>query len=223
MKTQTLNFSTANGDTTAFCALPDDADDAPAVILIQEWWGLNDHIKDIAGRYADEGFISIAPDLYRGKLAKDPEEAAAMMAELAIDDGIDTIRNAVAKAKDEFGRSGFGISGYCMGGTYALRAACEVDGIEASAPFYGDIPPEDILKDLDVPVLFVAALQDDWINPKKVAEELESVAERHDLPVDIMRYDADHAFFNDTRPAVYDEEAAKDAWSKVLSFFRKNL
>lgn len=223
MKTQTLSFSTANGDTTAFCALPDSVgDDTPAVILIQEWWGLNDHIKDIARRYADEGFIAIAPDLYRGKLAKDPDEAAEMMADLALEDGIDTIRNAVAKAEEEFGNEGFGISGYCMGGTYALRAACEVDGIEASAPFYGDIPPEDVLKDLDVPVLFTSGLKDAWINPEKVGQ-LESIAERHDLPVEILRYDADHAFFNDTRPEVYDEGAAKDAWSKVLSFFRENL
>ncbi len=75
MKTETLTFSTANGDTTAFVAMPDEAN-GKAVILIQEWWGLNDHIKDIAGRYADEGFTAIAPDLYRGKLATNPDEAS---------------------------------------------------------------------------------------------------------------------------------------------------
>lgn len=224
MKTQTLSFSTANGDTTAFVAVPDSGpgDDTPAVILIQEWWGLNDHIKDIAGRYADEGFIAIAPDLYRGKLASNPEEASKMMADLKIEDGIDTIRNAVSKARETFGNSHFGISGYCMGGTYALRAACEVDGVSAAAPFYGDIPPEDILRELSVPVIFVSGLKDAWINPEKV-EELESAAEKYELPVEVLKYDADHAFFNDTRPEVYNEAAAMDAWAKVIGFFRDNL
>ena len=223
MKTQTLSFSTANGDTTAYAAMPDSADDnTRAVILIQEWWGLNDHIKDIAGRYAEEGFIAIAPDLYRGKIATNPEEASKMMAELKIEDGIDTIRNTVAKARETFGKSVFGISGYCMGGTYALRASCEVDGIGAAAPFYGDIPAESLLKELSVPVLFVSGLKDAWINPEKVGE-LEAAAEKYDLPVDVLKYDADHAFFNNTRPDVYDEGAAKDAWGRVLGFFRENL
>ena len=85
MKTETLNFDTANGATTAFAAIPDNRDEnTKAVILIQEWWGLADHIKDIAGRYADEGFICIAPDLYRGKLATNPDEASKLMQELKV-------------------------------------------------------------------------------------------------------------------------------------------
>ena len=87
MKTETLSFSTANGDTTAYIAMPDDAN-GKAVILIQEWWGLNDHIKDIAERYAGEGFTAIAPDLYRGQIAANPEEAGKMMNALAIEDGL---------------------------------------------------------------------------------------------------------------------------------------
>lgn len=223
MNTRTLNFSTSNGDTTAYVAIPDGVGaDTPAVLLIQEWWGLNDHIKDIAGRYADEGFIAIAPDLYRGKIATNPDEASKMMHDLQIEDGIDTIRNAVAAAREEFGNSHFGITGYCMGGTYALRAACEVDGISAAAPFYGDIAPEEVLKGLDVPVVFVSGLKDAWINPEKVGE-LEAAAEKYALPVEVLKYDSDHAFFNDTRPEVYDEAAAKDAWAKVTGFFRDKL
>ena len=223
MNTKTLSFSTANGDTTAYCAIPDSVDEGmPAVILIQEWWGLNDHIKDIAGRYADEGFIAIAPDLYRGKVATNPDEASKMMHDLKIEDGIDTIRNTVAAAREEFGKSHFGISGFCMGGTYALRAACEVDGISAAAPFYGDIAPEEVLKDLDVPVVFVSGLRDAWINPEKVGE-LEAAADKYELPVEVLKYDADHAFFNDTRPDVYNKSAAEDAWAKVIGFFRDSL
>ncbi len=223
MKTETLSFDTANGATTAYAALPDEINDATkAVILIQEWWGLNDHIKDIAGRYAEEGFIGIAPDLYRGKLAKGSEEAGEMMEALQIEDGVDTIKNTIAKVNDTYGRSLVGISGYCMGGTYSLRAACELDGIGAAAPFYGDIPPEDILQNLKVPVTFVSGTKDAWINPEKVAE-LRNAAEKYNLQVDFLTYEADHAFFNNTRPEVYDENASADAWAKVLAFFRNNL
>lgn len=223
MNTQTLNFDTANGTTTAFVAVPDNSNEnAKAVILIHEWWGLNDHIKDIASRYAKEGFIAIAPDLYHGKLAASPDEAGKLMADLAIEDGLDTIRKAIAAARVAFGNSHFGISGYCMGGTYALRAACEVEGISAAAPFYGDIPPEGILNNLKVPVVFISGTKDGWINPAKVAE-LEAAADRYKLDVDSVVYEADHGFFNNTRPEVFDKDAADDAWAKVIGFFNDKL
>ncbi|MEZ5347103.1 MAG: dienelactone hydrolase family protein [Pyrinomonadaceae bacterium] len=223
MNTQTFSFDTTNGATTAFVARPDDtSENTKAVILIQEWWGLNDHIKDIAIRYANEGFIAIAPDLYRGKLAADPEEAGKMMADLAIEDGLETIRNTVEVSRRAFGNTHFGITGYCMGGTYALRAACEVEGISAAAPFYGDIPDEEILQKLKVPVVFISGTKDAWINPEKVAG-LEAAADKYDLDVDSVVYEADHAFFNNTRPEVYDKNAADDAWAKVIGFFNDKL
>ncbi|HQX57355.1 MAG TPA: dienelactone hydrolase family protein, partial [Pyrinomonadaceae bacterium] len=89
MLTETLTFETAGGPTTAFVAMPD-GETGQAVLLIHEWWGLNQHIKDIAGRYAAEGFIAIAPDLYRGSVATNPEDASKMMHALAIEDGLDT-------------------------------------------------------------------------------------------------------------------------------------
>lgn len=221
MRTETLNFDTGGGATTAFVALPD-ADTTKAVIVIQEWWGLNDHIRDIAGRYADEGFIAIAPDLYRGRLATNPTEAGEMMNALAIDDGIDTIRNAVDAVRDYFAVTHFGITGFCMGGTYALRAACVLEGFSAAAPFYGDIPDDEVLKKLRTPTIFVSAMQDGWINPEKVGR-LEDAVERYELPVHSVKYDADHAFFNDTRPEVYDQKAASDAWALVVGFFNDKL
>ncbi len=223
MKTETLNFDTANGATTAFVAMPDNADEnTKAVILIQEWWGLADHIKDIATRYADEGFICIAPDLYRGKMAKNPDEAGKLMNDLKIEDGIDTIKNTITKARETYDLKHFGITGYCMGGTYALRAACQLEVLSAAAPFYGDIPEEDVLKNLKVPVTFISGTKDGWINPEKVAQ-LEEIADKYELPVDSVKYEADHAFFNDTRPEVYDETAAKDAWALVTGFFNDKL
>jgi carboxymethylenebutenolidase len=221
MKTELLNLDTAGGATTAYVARPDD-DTTAAVILIQEYWGINDHIRDLARRYANEGFVCVTPDMYRGKLAKDSAEAARFMQDLAIEDGMEIIRQAVAEAKRVYKVEKLAITGYCMGGTFALRAACEIGELAAAAPFYGDIPEENVLKQLKVPTLFVAGKRDAWINPKKV-NQLTEAARKYDLPVEAVTYDADHAFFNDTRPEVYDAEAAADAWRRVLDLFRKRL
>lgn len=221
MKSETLEFNTANGQTTAYVALPD-VDTDKALVLIHEWWGLNDHIKDVANRYAQEGFTVIAPDLFRGKVTTDPAEASKLMHSLAIEDGIDTIRNAIQAAKERYNILSFGITGFCMGGTFALRAACEIDGLKASVPFYGDIPEEEILKKLKVSTMFISGKRDQWITPEKVSK-MEEIASKYGLPLESIKYDADHAFFNNTRPEVYDETAAKDAWEKVLKFFKEKL
>jgi carboxymethylenebutenolidase len=221
MKTETLKLNASRSATTAHVARPD-SNTVAAVILIQEWWGINDHIRDIAGRYAKEGYLCIAPDLYRGKLAKNAEEAGKLMRSLAIEDGLETIREAIAEAKRAYSAQKVGITGYCMGGTFALRAACELSEIAAAAPFYGDIPEEDVLKQLKVPTLFIAGKRDAWINPEKVSQ-LKDAARKYNLPVEVISYDADHAFFNNTRPEVYNAEAAADAWRRVLELFRKHL
>ncbi|HEX8248045.1 MAG TPA: dienelactone hydrolase family protein [Pyrinomonadaceae bacterium] len=222
MKTENLQFNTANGASTAYVATAADETNGKAVILIHEWWGLNDHIKDIANRYAEAGFTAIAPDLYRGKVTQDKEEAGKLMQNLDVEDGLNTIQMAIDKARETYGIEKFGITGFCMGGTFALRAACELENIGAAAPFYGDIPDEFTLKDLKCPVIFVSGTKDQWINPEKVGE-MERIAEENFLPIESLKYDADHAFFNDTRPEVYDAAAAKDVWAKVLEFFNKNL
>lgn len=221
MTTEEFSFSTAGGETTAYVAMPQ-TESNKVVMLIQEWWGLNDHIKDIAGRYAAEGFIAVAPDLYRGKIAADPTEAAELMNALELADGVDTIENARKTACERFGVDNVAITGYCMGGTFSLRAACLLDGIAAAAPFYGDIPEDEVLQKLAAPTIFIAGEKDEWINPEKVAT-LENAAIAFDLPVEVITYNADHAFFNDTRPEVYDADAAKDAWSKVVELFNRNL
>lgn len=221
MSADTLSFSTSNGDTTAYVSRPVAAN-GKAVILIHEWWGLNDHVKDIADRYAKEGFVAIAPDLYRGKIATDAEEASKMMHELSIEDGIDVIKHAAETAREALGTTQMGITGYCMGGTFALRAACDLKDFAASAPFYGDIPDDEVLSKLRTPTIFISGTRDGWITPEKVSG-LESAAEKYELPVESVKFDADHAFFNNTRPEVYDAEAAREAWSRVIAFFNEKL
>ena len=221
MRTETLDLNISRGATTAYVARPE-TDSAAAVILIQEYWGINDHIRDLAGRYANEGYLCLAPDLYRGKLAKNPQEASQFMQALSTEEGMEIIRQTIAVANAKYKVQKLGITGYCMGGTFALRAACEINELAAAAPFYGDIPEEDVLKKLTVPTLFIAGKRDSWINPEKV-NKLREAARKYNLPVEVVSYDADHAFFNDTRPEVYDAEAAADAWRRVLDLFRKHL
>jgi len=221
MNAESLNLSTSSGATTAYVTRPHEPVSA-AVILIQEYWGINDHIRDLAGRYAKEGYLCVAPDLYRGRVAADAKEASALMQALPIEDGLETIRKAIAAAKDQYQVDQFVITGYCMGGTFVLRAACDIPELKAAAPFYGDVPDERVLAKLRVPTLFIAGKRDAWINPEKV-NGLKEVATKYNLPVEVVSYDADHAFFNDTRPEVYDAEAAADAWKRVLEHFKKHL
>lgn len=221
MKAESLNLKTSQGATTAYVARPNDPASA-GVILVQEYWGINEHIRDLASRFAGEGYLCVAPDLYRGRLAANKDEAAAMMQALPIEDGMETIRKAIGAAMETYQIENFAIIGFCMGGTFALRAACDMPELKAAAPFYGDIPEQDVLKKLRVPTLFIAGERDAWINPQKV-NGLKEVAKKYDLPVEAVSYDADHAFFNDTRPQVYDPEAAADAWRRVLAHFEKHL
>lgn len=221
MHTETLNLTTTNGPATAYVARPQ-KDATAAVVLIQEWWGINDHIRDIAGRYADEGYLCVAPDLYRGKVAIDPDEAARLMKALTTADGLETISKAIDETHRAYSVQRIGITGYCMGGTFTLRAACELPALRAFAAFYGDIPDEQTLQQCGVPGLFFAGERDAWINPEKV-NGLRKAVVKYSLPIEVISYDADHAFFNDTRPQVYDAAAAADAWQRVLAHFRKHL
>ena|SRR5215471_4932887 len=221
MNAESLPLASSFGATTAYVArLPEDV--SAGVILVQEYWGINEHIRDLAGRFAAEGYLCVAPDLYRGRVAADGGEASAMMQALRTEDGMETIHKAIEAATETYKINRFAVIGFCMGGTFAMRAACELPELKAAAPFYGDIPEEEVLKKLRVPTLFIAGKRDAWINPAKV-NRLKEVAQKYNLPVEAVSYDADHAFFNDTRPQVYDREAATDAWRRVLEHFRKNL
>jgi len=225
MNVESLDLDTSRGATTVYVARPQTetpTEVRAGVLLIHEWWGINDHIRDLAGRYAKEGYLCVAPDLFRGRVAKDTGEASALMQALEIDDGMEVIRKAMDAAAETYQVKRFAITGYCMGGTFALRAACEFPDLAAAAPFYGDIPEERVLAKLRVPTLFIAGKRDAWINEEKV-NQLRELAAKYNLPVEVVSYDADHAFFNDTRPEVYNAEAAADAWRRVLEHFGNHL
>jgi carboxymethylenebutenolidase len=193
----------------------------PVVVLIHEWWGINDHIRDVASRYAQEDFVHRARS-FRGKTARDPQEAARLMQSLAIEDGVGTIKTAIDEAKRRYNTSKCGITGFCMGGTFALRAACDLsDDLAASIPLRRRTRRKRACEVESADAFHRGqARQLDYAG--KVAA-LEESARKHHLPVEARSYDADHAFFNDTRPEVYDAEAAQDAWRRALDFFREHL
>jgi carboxymethylenebutenolidase len=194
--------------------------------VIQEWWGLNDNIKDIAQRFAGEGFAALAPDLYHGKVVREPDEAQKAM--MATD--MNRASKELTKAADYLASQpytqgrGIGATGFCMGGGLALALACDSPQIKAVVPFYGGNPtPIDRVANIQGPVFAVYAEHDAWVN-SAMREALESALRQHDKRYETKTYPGtEHAFFNDTRPDVYNEAASKDAWGKVLELFRANL
>ena len=144
-----------------------------------------------------------------------------MMNSLAIEDGLDTIKHAMDAASIAFDVSHFGITGFCMGGTFALRAACELEGLSAAAPFYGDVPEEEVLKKLTVPTIFISGPKMHGSIPKRspVSGRVRNGSSCRSVRSSTMR----PAFFNDTRPEVYDRTAADDAWQWLSDFSRTSL
>ncbi|MHB8244508.1 MAG: dienelactone hydrolase family protein [Acidimicrobiales bacterium] len=200
----------------------------PGVVVIQEWWGLVDHIKDVCDRFARAGFVALAPDLYHGKKVSEPDEAAKEMMSLQLDRAAKDMSGAIDAVKAASSGSGVGVVGFCMGGGLALvLAAQRSDDVRAVVPFYGAIPWEGLQPDhasITAAVLGHYAEKDEWANPE-VVRELESQLRQGGNPdVALHIYPGtDHAFFNDTRPEVYDEGASKVAWQRTLDFLRSHL
>jgi carboxymethylenebutenolidase len=193
----------------------------PALLVIHEWWGLNEHIGSVAERFAKEGYVVLAPDLFDGKVTKDPEEAGRWMQALSPEKGLSILNGAVEflKAVENVDANRIGVTGFCMGGTFTLLLACKNAYIKASAPFYGDVPQDDVLKDLKAPVLFIGAENDFWITVEKMTRLSDGLAKYEKLGEVKIYSGVGHAFFNDTRPDAYNKEAAEAAWMEVNRFF----
>lgn len=194
-----------------------------ALILIHEWWGVTPHIRDVAGRYAREGFRVTAPDLYDGVTTSDAQEAARLMAGLSPEQGLARLKVVLKGLRARPDVSTVGVTGFCMGGTFALRLACE-QKLEAAAPFYGDIPEDTgFIAGLTCPLLFIGGGKDAWITTVKMGR-LDVALRNYRREGEVRIYaGADHAFFNDTRPEVFSASDAADAWERVVGFFRRHL
>jgi carboxymethylenebutenolidase len=216
---------TANGTTTpGYLARPKGR--GPGVIVIQEWWGLVPHIEQIADRFADAGFVALAPDLYHGESTKSPDQAGKMMMAMRVDQAERDLAGAIdhLTAQPEVSSKKVGTVGFCMGGALSLFAASKNPEVGACVVFYGGHPhvkPD--LAALQAPVLGFFAGKDGFVTPQAVKAldaELTRLGKRHEFHT---YPEADHAFFNDHRPEVYDAAAAADAWGKMLAFFKQEL
>jgi len=198
----------------------------PAVVVIQEWWGLVPHIEDLVERFAREGFVAIAPDLYHGKTAKSPDEAGKMLMELDADRALTEISGAGSYLlqRPECSSKTYGVVGFCMGGALAKYTATKDRNAGATVSFYGGFKKVDYdWANMSGAIMLIAGERDRGVpatGERALGEKLESLGKK----VEVHTYpDADHAFFNDTRPEVYNKEAAADAWRRTLDFFRANI
>ena len=220
-----VQFPFAGGTTGGYLAEPENSS-GPGVIVIQEWWGLVDHIKDVCDRFAAEGFVALAPDLYHGKTTKSPDEAGKLMMAMRIDEAERDLSAAVdyLSTLDSTTSEKIGAVGFCMGGALALYTATKNPKVGACVVFYGGHPKvKPDLPNLNAPVLGLYAEKDGFVTPE-LARDLERQLKDLGKQIEVNIYkDTDHAFFNDTRPEVYNAEAAADAWQRTVGFLRRNL
>lgn len=215
-------FTAEGKSAEGYLAQPVGSANAPALVLIQEWWGLNQHIEDIAQRYARAGYIVAAVDLYDGKVTKDATEAGVLMSGLNPQSALEKLGTTIAYLRNQPNVTAVGVTGFCMGGVYTLLAACH-NQVEAAAPFYGIPDDLSVLEKLSCPVLFIGGEKDQWITVEKM-NKLDAALKQYGKQAEVKIYaGADHAFFNDTRPEVYSAADAADAWQSVLAFFAQHL
>ena len=193
----------------------------PGIVVIQEWWGLNDQICGVADRFARAGYNALAPDLYKGRVTTEADEANHLMTGLDFPDATHQDLRGAAQHLTSVGGK-VAVMGFCMGGALAIAAAVHVPGIAAAVPFYG-IPPKEFAdpEKVRVPLQGHFANRDDWCTPAAV-DAVETALKRTGVAFEIYRYDAAHAFANERSPA-YDVNAAHLAWERMSAFLKARL
>jgi carboxymethylenebutenolidase len=220
-----IEFASEGERARGYLALPARGS-GPGVLVLQEWWGLVDHIRDVCDRFARAGFVALAPDLYRGATASEPDAAGRLMMDLDLPRAARDVEGAVAALLGETATAGgtVGVVGFCMGGQLALLAGTKIRRIGAVVDCYGIHPNVQLeLSGLAAPVLGIFAERDAFVPPaavRKLEAELRAAGKRCDFTIFPA---VDHAFLNDTRPDVYDAAAAERAWSLITSFLRAEL
>ena len=220
-----IEFASDGEKARGYLALPASGR-GPGVIVIQEWWGLVDQIRDVCDRFAREGFVALAPDLYRGESTSDPDAAGRLMMNLEIPRAARDLDGAVRAllGHDALEGSRVGTLGFCMGGQLALFAATRNRRIGAVVDFYGIHPNVTLdLSGLEAAVLGIFAERDAFVPPeaaRKLEADLRSAGKRATFEI---VPGVDHAFMNDRRADVYDARAAARAWADALAFLRAEL
>ena len=219
--TEMVDFKSNGDQSTGYLARPTGPGSHPAVVVIQEWWGLDAHIKDLAERFARLGFASIAPDLYHGQVTSEPDEARKLAMSMQRDVAAREIDAAAAWLTQQSFAAGprFGTVGYCMGGGLSLAAASGNSNVAACVVYYGGTPnPPESAESIQCPVLGFFGKDE-----AERAGQLQEILNQYNKANEVHVYDgASHGFFNDTS-AGYDKAASYDSWPRVIEFFRRTL
>ena len=225
-----ITFQRPDGkSSSAYLVEPVDPKNAPGVVVIQEWWGLDDEVKAVADRLAKAGYRALVPDLYRGKLALEANEAEHLMHDLNFGDAASQdVRGAVQYLKAT-GSNKVAVTGFCMGGALTVLSACNVPELDATVVWYGNPPLEYVNSSaIKTPMLAHWALHDEFFSPAGV-DQLEEKLKSAGVNYEFHRYDTKHAFANpksDSRglpPLKYNAQAAQLAWDRTFEFLKKNL
>ncbi|MBI2206440.1 MAG: dienelactone hydrolase family protein [Candidatus Rokubacteria bacterium] len=223
MAGQMVQYQTNGTKTDAYLATPASGK-GPGIVVIQEWWGLVGHIKSVCDRFAAEGFSALAPDLYHGKSANEPDEAGKLFMALNVAQAEKDLRGAVDEVAKHSSTAKIGAVGFCMGGQLALFAGTVNGKVGAVVNFYGVHPnvKPDYAK-LNGPVLGLFAEKDSFVTPQ-TAKDVDAAIRKAGKQSEIHIYPGvDHAFFNDENTGAYNKAAADDAWRRTLALFRQHL
>lgn len=227
--TDTVQFVSDGQTIRAYLARPPKAaQPLPAVLIIHEWWGLTDHMKDLARRFAKEGYAALVPDLYARQgsvVTTDANEAAKLMSQLSSQQSLRDLNAAAAYLKRQpwIAPDRLGVVGFCMGGTMALTMATHNSDLNAAVVFYGKVPPIETLDSLLCPILFHHGAQDGWVTGKEVDTLRQGLAQYGKHGQVVSYPSAGHAFFNDARPDAYRPTEAAEAWQRTKQFFAEQL
>lgn len=221
-----VTYATVNGtEITGYLAKPDNMDeDRPGIIVIHEWWGLNDNIRMMTDKLAGEGYTALAVDLYKGKVTESSDSAGTYARSVDDEEAIDNLTQAYNYLNEEQNATAIGTIGWCFGGSWSLQTAlAHPEKIDATIIYYGRLETDaEQLAKLEMPILGIFGAEDEGIPPKQV-KQFESALNEVDVSNSIHIYDgAGHAFANPSGTR-YVEDAAKDAWQKTTAFFEKHL
>ena len=210
-------------NTQGYLARPSQPGDYPGVVMIHEWWGLNDNIKQMARELASHGYVVLAVDLYQGEVAKKSEEARALISSFDSDEGVLNMNSAITFLEENYNVNKIGSIGWCFGGGQSLNLALNNNGMDATVIYYGQLVSEkDKLSSINWPILGIFAELDQGI-PVSSVNEFENALDELGIQNEIYIYpDVDHAFANPSGDR-YAPEATQDAWGKTLTFFEENL
>lgn len=223
--TASVTYPVNGVDGMGYLAQPAAGGTHPGVVVIQEWWGLDAHIRDIAERFAREGFVALAPDLYHGEFATEPDDARKLVMNLNRERALKDLIGAVRylQGLDGVAPKKVGCIGFCMGGSMTLALAAATPDVAAAAPFYAGMQPgPDELGRIEAE-MFCAFGADDAGIPMERVRSFEQALKDRGRNATVKVYDgAPHSFFNDTRES-YRPDAASDAWKQSLALFRRVL